>query len=47
LGSFDSLRDHLDLIDSPLDFDDIEAILDVGVEVLTEALWPQDKIGWT
>ena len=39
-GSFDSLRDHLMLIDSPLDFDDIESTLGVGIEVITEALWP-------
>ena len=39
-GSFDSLRDHLTLIDSPLDFDDIESTLGVGVGVIVEALWP-------
>jgi hypothetical protein len=42
--SFDSLRDHLTLIDSPLDFDfdDIQSTLDVGIEVITEALWPDN-----
>jgi hypothetical protein len=39
-GSFDSLRDHLRLIGSRLDFDDIESTLSVGVEVIIEALWP-------
>jgi hypothetical protein len=39
-GSFDSLRDHLTLIGSRLDFDDIESTLSVGVEVIIEALWP-------
>jgi hypothetical protein len=39
-GSFDSLRDHLTLIDSPLDFDDIESTLGVAVGVIVEALWP-------
>ena len=40
-GSFDSLRDHLALIDSPLDFDDIESTLGVGIETILEALWPR------
>jgi len=40
LGSFDSLRDHLALIDSPPDFDDIETTLGVGIEIITGALWP-------
>jgi hypothetical protein len=37
-GSFDSLPDHLTLIDSPLDIDDIESTIDVGIQVITEAL---------
>jgi hypothetical protein len=40
LGSFDSLRDHLTLIDSPLDFDDIESTLGVGIDTITSELWP-------
>jgi hypothetical protein len=43
LGSFDSLPEHLTLIDSTLDFDDIETTLSVGVEAITETLWPQDN----
>jgi hypothetical protein len=43
LGSFDTLRDHLDLVDSPLDYDDVEPTLHVGIEVLTETLWPHDS----
>lgn len=39
-GSFESLRDHLALIGSTLDFDDIESTLGVGIEVITGALWP-------
>jgi hypothetical protein len=39
-GSFDALRDHLDLIGSPLGFDGIESTLTAGIEVLTETLWP-------
>jgi len=38
-GSFDSLRDHLALIESPFDFDDIESTLTVGIETIVEALW--------
>jgi CRP-like cAMP-binding protein len=41
LGSFDSLRDHLTLIDSRLDFGDIESTLGVSIEAITETLWPQ------
>jgi hypothetical protein len=40
-GSFDELREHLTLIDSVLDFDDIESTVGVGIEAVTEALWPQ------
>lgn len=39
IGSFDALREHLNLIGSPLDFDDIEATLGVGIEVITDTLW--------
>jgi hypothetical protein len=33
---------HLRHIDNPLDFDDIETTLGVGIEVITEALWPHN-----
>ncbi|MBM0277014.1 hypothetical protein [Micromonospora tarensis] len=39
-GSFDSLHEHLALIESPLDFDDIESALGVGIETVLDALWP-------
>ncbi|MDQ7909092.1 hypothetical protein RB614_31675 [Phytohabitans sp. ZYX-F-186] len=40
LGSFDSLPEHLSLIGSRLDVDDVESTLSVGIEVIIEALWP-------
>jgi hypothetical protein len=40
--SFDSLNDHPTLIASPLDVDDIQSTLDVRIEVITEALLPDD-----
>lgn len=41
LGSFDALRDHLTLVESALDFDDVESALSVGITVISEALWPR------
>jgi hypothetical protein len=31
----------MDPTESPLDFDDITSTLVVGVEILTESLWPE------
>jgi hypothetical protein len=45
LGSFDSLREHPTLIDSPLAFDDIETTLSVGIETTIETLWPTTRRG--
>jgi hypothetical protein len=41
-GSFDAFRDHLPLIGSDLDADDIESTLVVGVQAVIETLWPAD-----
>lgn len=40
LDSIDTLQEHMDLTESPLDFDDVESTLEVGALVITEALWP-------
>ncbi|EEP72345.1 hypothetical protein MCAG_02672 [Micromonospora sp. ATCC 39149] len=39
-GSFDSLLDHLALMESPFDFDDIESTLSVSIETIIDVLWP-------
>jgi hypothetical protein len=41
LDSIDTLREYMDPTESPLDFDDITSTLVVGVEILTESLWPE------
>jgi hypothetical protein len=38
LGSFDSLPDHLRLMGSSVDFNDVESTISVGIEILTDAL---------
>ena len=43
LYSIDTLREHMDMTESPLDFADIESTLGVGVAILTEALWPAGR----
>jgi hypothetical protein len=42
-GSFDALRDHLPIMGSDLDADDIESTLGVSVQAITEALWPHQQ----
>jgi hypothetical protein len=37
--SLDTLRDHLDLVESTLDFYAVEMTVILGIEVVTEALW--------
>ncbi len=39
-GSFDSLQDHLRLLDVALDIGDVESTLGVGIDIITQALDP-------